>query len=188
EGAVMDAVRASFLRVDLDAVKARAERVPWVQSASVRRAWPRDVYVQFTEQQLLARWNGDAWVNQAMQAVRVPGGELPVGTPRLEGPEGTQAQVYERYQALSEVLAVSSLSLQRLVLTPRRTWRLDIAPTGKDHYTIVLILDRDDTERKVERFARIWPELARGQRAIQHVDLRYTNGFAVQWKNAAGGG
>ena len=91
EGAVMDAVRASFLRVDLDAVKARAERVPWVQSASVRRAWPRDVYVQFTEQQLLARWNGDAWVNQAMQAVRVPGGELPVGTPRLEGPEGTQA-------------------------------------------------------------------------------------------------
>ena len=83
---------------------------------------------------------------------------------------------------------MSSLSLQRLVLTPRRTWRLDIAPTGKDHYTIVLILDRDDTERKVERFARIWPELARGQRAIQHVDLRYTNGFAVQWKNAAGGG
>ena len=124
ESAVMDSVRASFLRVDLDAVKARAERVPWVQSASVRRAWPRDVTVQFTEQRLLARWNGDAWVNQAMQAVRVPGGELPASVPQLDGPDGTQAQVYEQYQTLSETLADSGLSLQRLTLTPRRTWRL----------------------------------------------------------------
>jgi cell division protein FtsQ len=186
EAAVMDAVRASFLRVDLDTVKARVERVPWVQSASVRRAWPRDVYVQFTEQQLLARWNGDAWVNQAMQAVRVPGGDLPPEAPQLEGPDGTQAQVFERYQALNDMLAASGLRLQRLSLTPRRTWRLELTQAGRaTNNNVVLILDRDDTERKVERFARAWPELARTGRAIRHVDLRYTNGFAVLW--ASGG-
>lgn len=189
EAAVMEAVRASFLRVDLDAVKSRAERVPWVQSASVRRAWPRDVYVRFTEQELLARWNGDAWINQAMQAVRVPNGEVSEDTPRLEGPEGTQAQVFERYQALSAVLETFGLDVQRLSLTPRRTWRLEVTEAGKiRNSSIMLILDRDDIERKVERFARVWPELARSGRPIQHVDLRYTNGFAVQWKTGTAGG
>jgi cell division protein FtsQ len=191
ESAVMDAVRASFLRVDLDAVKERAERVPWVQSASVRRAWPRDVYVQFTEQQLLARWNGDAWVNQAMQAIRVPSGELPPDAPNLEGPEGTQALVFEQYQEMSELIAASGLHLKRLTLTPRRTWRVELddprAPVGKTDRSVVLILDRDDTEYKIERFTRLWPELARAGRAVEQVDLRYTNGFAVRWQNGMGG-
>jgi cell division protein FtsQ len=176
EAAVMDAVRASFLRVDLDAVKAKVEQVPWVQSASVRRGWPRDVYVQFTEQQLLARWNEDAWVNHAMQAVRVTGDELAHDLVQLAGPEGTQWQVYERHQVLNSLLAASGLKLTRLTLTARRTWQLEL-DNG-----LVLVLDRDDVERKVERFVRAWPQLAREAPAMRQVDLRYSNGFAVHWK------
>jgi cell division protein FtsQ len=191
EAAVMDSVRASFLSVDLDTVKTRVERVPWVQSASVRRAWPRDVAVQFTEQKLLARWNADAWVNQAMQAVRVPGSDVPAEVPQLDGPEGTQGQVFDRYESLSALLASSEFRLKRLTLTPRRTWRLELERTaaGKATNNVVLILDRDDVEHKVERFIRAWPELTRAGATIQHVDLRYTNGFAVQFKTgtAAGG-
>jgi cell division protein FtsQ len=180
ETAVLESVRASFLRVDLEAVKAKVERVPWVQSASVRRGWPRDVYVQFTEQQLLARWNGDGFVNQAMQAVRVPGAAAAPEAPELEGPEGTAWQVFERHQVLDTLLAPAGLKLKRLTLTPRRTWRLELG-NG-----LLLVLDRDDIEHKVERFAQSWPALrregAREARAIQQVDLRYSNGFAVQWK------
>lgn len=180
EAAVLETVRASFLRVDLDAVKRRVEQVPWVQSASVRRGWPRDIYVQFSEQQLLARWNEDAWVNQAMQAVRVPAVAAPAPVPRLEGPEGTQWQVFERHQMLDALLAGAGLKLARLTLTPRRTWRLEL-DNG-----VALVLDRDDIERKVERFVGAWPQLAREARAIQQVDLRYANGFAVKYKAGVG--
>jgi cell division protein FtsQ len=182
EVAVLDSVRASFLRVDLAAVKAKVEQLPWVQSASVRRGWPRDVYVQFNEQQLLARWNGDAFVNQAMQAVRVPGGEIAADAPRLEGPEGTQWQVFERHQMLNTLLAPAGLKLARLTLTARRTWRIEL-DNG-----VTLVLDRDDVEHKLERFAQAWPLLMREARAIQQVDLRYTNGFAVQFKAGRAGG
>ncbi len=175
ETAVMDTVRGNFLRLDLDAVKTKIEQVPWVQGASVRRAWPRDVYVQFTEQRLLARWNADAWVNQMLEAVHVSGNDLPPDAPRLEGPAGTQAQVFERYESLRGLLAASGLTLTRLTLTPRRSWRLEL-DTG-----LVLVLDREEPEQKIERFARAWPSLAREGHAIQQVDLRYTNGFAVQW-------
>ncbi len=183
ETAVMDTVRGNFLRLDLEAVKAKVERLPWVQSATVRRAWPRDVTVQFTEQRLLARWNADAWVNQALEAVRVTGDDLPRDVPRLEGPEGTQAQVFERYRTLSALLAASELALTRLTLTPRRTWRLAVNEIpGRSSVDLLLVLDRDEPEQKVGRFARAWPWLARERHAIRQVDLRYTNGFAVQWK------
>lgn len=175
EAAVMGTVRGNFLRLDLEAVKAKVERLPWVQSASVRRAWPRDVYVQFTEQRLLARWNADAWVNQALDAVRVPSDDPPRDMPLLEGPEGTQAQVFERYRTLSALLAASGMTLRRLTLTPRRTWRLELDGG------LVLVLDREEPEQKVGRFAHAWPWLARERQAIRQVDLRYTNGFAVQW-------
>jgi cell division protein FtsQ len=176
ESVVMDAVRGSFLRLDLDAVQERARRLPWIQSVSVRRGWPRDVYVQFSEQKLLARWNGDAWVNQALQAVQVPGGDV-AGLPMLEGPEGTEAQVYQRYQELNTQFSPAGLTLTRLTLTPRRTWRLEF------NSGLALILDRDAPPQKLERFLKAWPALAREGRAIQQVDLRYTNGFAVLWAN-----
>ncbi len=180
ESAVMETVRGNFLRLNLDAVKEKVERLPWVQSASVRRAWPRDVYVQFTEQQLLARWNGNAWVNQALDAVQVSGEGLPQDVPQLEGPEGTQAQVFERYQTLHNVMAASGLNLTRLTLTPRRTWRLEFEGG------LVLVLDREDAEQKIARFAQAWPMLARERASIRQIDLRYTNGFAVLWKPGRG--
>jgi cell division protein FtsQ len=176
EAAVMDAVRGNFLRLDLAAIRARAEKLPWVHEAAVRRQWPFDVHIRFTEHKLLARWNETAWVNQAGRAVRVPDTDHPRDLPWLDGPEGTSAQVYSRYQGLSRILAAAGLRLMRLALTPRRTWRIELEGG------LVLILDRDQPEHKVERFARLYPQLAHEARRFRVVDLRYTNGFAVEWK------
>ncbi|MEK7261238.1 MAG: FtsQ-type POTRA domain-containing protein, partial [Pseudomonadota bacterium] len=55
--AVEGAAQGNFLLLDLDTVKARAESLAWVYQAEVRRRWPRDLLIRFTEQQLLARWN-----------------------------------------------------------------------------------------------------------------------------------
>jgi len=173
--AVAGAVQGNFLRLDLDAVKARAESVPWVHQAEVRRRWPRDLAIRIHEQQLVARWNGDAWVNDAMQAVQVEGGTVPDNLPQLEGPAGTQALVFERYHAFSRRLANADLHIRRLVLTARRTWQIELT-NGMQ-----LILDRTQPDRKLERFAHAYVRtLAPHAATIRTVDLRYTNGFAVE--------
>ncbi len=174
--AVGEVAHGNFLQLDLDAVKARAESLPWVYQAEVRRRWPRDLYIRFSEQQLIARWNEAGWVNQARRAVRVTGDDLPADLPQLEGPEGTQAIAYERYQEFNRLLAGAGLQIRRITLTPRRTWRLEL--TGG----LVLVLDRAQPDRKLERFVRVYERtLARNGGAIRRVDLRYTNGFSVEW-------
>ena len=206
--AVADTAQGNFLLLDLDTVKARAESLAWVYQAEVRRRWPRDLLIRFTEQKLLARWNdyrdvggttprtGEVglrreqqpratpgavadesdWVNQGMQAVRVGGNDLPSDVPLLEGPVGTQAIVYERFQDFNRLLADAGLQVRKLTLTPRRTWELEL--TGG----FTLVLDRAQPDKKLERFARAYSRtLARAGTPVRHVDLRYTNGFSVAW-------
>lgn len=175
QAAVMSVVHGNFFLLNLDAVKARVESLPWVYKASVRRQWPQDVYVRFTEQQLAAYWSEGAFLNQAGDVVRVKADDLPAEFPRLEGPEGTGAQVLEHYKSLGRILAAAGLKLERITLTPRRTWRLGLS-NG-----MAIVLDRDQPERKLERFARVYAQsFASLASDIRQVDLRYANGFAVE--------
>jgi len=192
QAAVMSVVHGNFFLLNLDAVKARVESLPWVYKASVRRQWPQDVYVRFTEQQLAAYWSDGAFLNQAGDVVRVKADDLPAEFPRLEGPEGTGAQVLEHYKSLGRILAAAGLKLERVMLTPRRTWRLvvtngdgqgrtSIAGGRIPGATMTIVLDREQPERKLERFARVYAQsFALLASDIRQVDLRYANGFSVE--------
>ena len=175
QAVVMSVVHGNFFLLNLDAVKARVESLPWVYKASVWRQWPQDVYVRFTEQQLAAYWGDGAYLNQAGDVVRVKAADLPAEFPQLEGPEGTGAQVLEHYKSLGRILAAAGLKLERITLTPRRTWRLGLS-NG-----ITIVLDREQPERKLERFARAYAQsLTLLVSDIRQVDLRYANGFSVE--------
>ncbi len=209
QAAVMNVVHGNFFLLNLDTVKARVESLPWVYKASVWRQWPQDVYVRFTEQQLAAYWSNGAILNQAGDVVHVKADDLPAEFPRLEGPEGTGAQVLEHYKSLGRILAAAGLKLERITLTPRRTWQLVVTngdgqgrtsvgrsqlPASRDistslystggrmsGATITIVLDREQPERKLERFARVYAQsLTLLAPDIRQVDLRYANGFSVE--------
>jgi len=178
EAAVMETVRGNVLALDLDTVRARVEALPWVYSASVRRQWPHDVHVRFTEERLVARWGANAWLNHEGGVVEVNADDLPTDAPRLEGPEGTGPIVLRHFDEFNRLLAPAGLAATRLVLTPRRTWELEL------NGGLRLVIDRHAPHAKLTRFARVYalwlaPQAAR----LRQLDLRYTNGFAVAWRS-----
>jgi len=178
--AVMNSVRGNFFLLDLDAVGERARSVPWVYDVTVRRLWPDGVQVAFSEQQLAARWDQTGWVNVHGDYVDLKGQPGPDGLPQFAGPEGMQDQVLDHYRQLSRILAPANLQVASLTLTPRHSWNI-VLDNG-----LALTLGREDPEGKVARFARVYPQaLAALAARVRRVDLRYTNGFAVQWINPA---
>ncbi len=187
ERAVLPRVRGNFFLVDLDAVKQAVEAAPWVYRASVRRRFPRDVHINFTEQVLVAHWKQLHWVNQAGEIVRLKRGDVPLDLPIFDGPDGTSMQVLNHHGQFQGVLKPLGLTIHRLSLTPRRSWRLELDVAGADNdQRLVLILDREQWQKKIERFARVYGEtLARDLSAIRQVDLRYANGFSVEWRRPA---
>jgi cell division protein FtsQ len=185
EGVVLGLVRGNFFLVDLNAVRQRVEALPWVHRAEVRRSFPHDIAVQFTEERLAARWSDGAWVNTTGEVVRVTGADLPTNLPRLTGPDGTSAQVLAAYEGFRETLARSHLKIAALTLTPRRSWRLELEGEADDQ-RLTLILEHEQPRNRLERFARVYrASLASQATAIRQVDLRYTNGFAVEWQRGA---
>lgn len=176
--AVMDSVRGNFFLLDLDAIRERARTVPWVHEVTVRRRWPDGVHIRFSEQQLVARWGKRGWVNAQGEYVTLQGREGPAGLPLLTGPDGMQQRVLEHYRSLSDILTPVQLQVAALTLTDRHSWNIVL------HNGLVLTLGREDPELKVERFARVYPRaLAAQVTRAKRVDLRYTNGFSVEWTN-----
>ncbi|MFP5348236.1 MAG: cell division protein FtsQ/DivIB [Gammaproteobacteria bacterium] len=185
EAAVMGSVRGNFFLVDLDAIKQRVESIPWVHRASVRRSFPNEIAIAFTEQKLVARWGAREWVNASGEVVQVPAAELPAGAPTLAGPGGTSAQVLHAYRDFATALGDNPLRVRALTLTPRRVWRIELQPTTDAAAPpFVVMLDRDQPERRLERFARLFGRtLGAAVADVRVVDLRYTNGFSVEWRS-----
>ena len=181
KAAVIESVRGNFYLLNLDEVRERARTVPWVHDVTVRRRWPDGVHIRFSEQQLVARWGKNGWVNAQGEYVNLQGREGPAGLPLLVGPEGLQGRVLEHYRRLNEILAPAQLQVAALTLTDRHSWNIVL------HNGLVLTLGREAPEQKVERFARIYPRTLSAQTArAKRVDLRYTNGFSVEWANRSG--
>ncbi|WP_157582415.1 cell division protein FtsQ/DivIB [Shewanella woodyi] len=178
QAALRDLMQRSFFSADVNQVQAALEALPWVYQASVRREWPAKLKVYFVEQQVVAHWNGDAWLNIHGQVFDAPKRES-VGTlPLLAGPEGQSKLVLTTFRQLSELLKINGFNLHSLSLSPRHAWHASL-DNG-----IMLELGREDKMARIQRFINVYPTLEKQSKSVAKVDLRYDTGLAVGWKNA----
>jgi cell division protein FtsQ len=175
ERAALPYLTGSFLTVDLHAAQARIETLPWVSRAWVSRRWPNTIHVRFNEQNFIARWNDNAWMNDGGVVVTLPNLDGPADVVQLVGPQGSGAHVLAVYRQLNADLTKIDLSIAQLELTQRRMWKLQL------HDGIELVIGRDRIDERIRRFAQIYPFLIRTGKHIRRIDLRYANGIAVAW-------
>lgn len=169
-------IRGGLVYVNVDAVRRAVLALPWVRAVTVRRVWPDALSVSVQEQQPFAAWAGGGLVNTAGKRFAAPAGTGPEGLPVFAGPSGEAAVMSAGYRRFSGILASAGLLIRRLVLDERHAWRIRLV-SG-----VILEVGREDVEHRLQRFARVYrTTLAKEQTAIERVDLRYANGFAVKF-------
>jgi cell division protein FtsQ len=177
ENAVLPHLRGGFFTVDLAAIRAAAEALPWVARAQVLREWPDRVRIVVTEQRPAWLWGEDGLLNADAELFVTGERERPAGLPRLDGPAGSERALAEQYLALDAMLSRCAMRVARLQLDARRAARLTLAGG------IVLRLGRDDVADRVRRFCgSVLAALSARLADVAYVDMRYTNGFAVGWR------
>lgn len=178
--AVGGKVGGGFFGVDIGAIREAVAERPWVDRVQVRRMWPDRLYIHVTEHEPLARWADHGLVD--VNGVWFGAEQEPFtrSLPELVGPRGFERQLAERYRALRAGLQPVGLQPVRLVVTDRRAWQMTL------NNGIQLRFGRGDVDALLQRFARVYPRvLSESATRIAAVDLRYTNGFAVRWKEGA---
>lgn len=165
-------LKGSFVTVDLAAVQAAFERLPWVRRASVQRHWPPRLDVVLEEHAPFARWGDARLVNAHGELFEAAyDGRLPV----FSGPEGSAREMAIQYRYFRRSLAAIGEIPVELQVSERRAWRLKLE-SG-----LTLALGRENIESRLARFASVHARtLARLDRRVDYVDLRYANGFAVR--------
>ena len=102
--------------------------------------------------------------------------ELP-GLPRLAGPQGLERRVLDSFLRIGRTLDPLGLQMTQLALDERRAWHVSL-DSG-----VQLELGRVDGSRRLQRFVQAYPELFAGRmNELEYVDLRYSNGFSVRWR------
>jgi cell division protein FtsQ len=172
--------RAGYFAVDLQQAQDTLEQLPWVESAKVHKQWPDVLEVTLTEHQPLARWGEDRLLSVQGKLIDTPQGLDVSALPDLGGPDTQTTQVVELYQFANTLFAGHGQQLQRVRMDARGSWELRL-DGGID-----VVVGRHDARSRLQRFARVLPQLAASQKApIARADLRYTNGFTLSWGNPA---
>ena len=171
---------ASFLTLDLQQVRQLFEAVPWVRHAVVQRDFPNRLKVTIEEHQAVAWWgqSGSGRLlnrhGEVFDASPDEGEELP----ELAGPDHESPQVLALFGSLKTEFSRLDMNVARLQLNDRGSWSVDL-----DSGTHIE-LGRgtpDELLARVQRFTGTLSQLtARYPGALQSVDLRYPNGYALR--------
>ena len=166
-----------FFQVDVEAVRRAAQALPWVREVAVRRVWPDSLHIAVVERVAVARWNAAALLEDDASVFTPARPVKRDDLVRLEGPQGSQAEVLGAYMRLAPGLANLAGGITRLSLSSRGQWELEFG----SGLSLVPAAPLDAPE--VVRFANSLPAVLGGdlERAAR-IDLRYANGFAVRWR------
>jgi cell division protein FtsQ len=169
-------------RVDLADVQAQLLKNTWLTRADVRRVWPDTLVVQIAIHHPIARWQGDQLLDSDGSVFQPNGMSRGLANtealPNLSGPDGRQWAVWERYLSLKPALAAEGLEMTGLIENSRGS--LDVMVQGGTK----IRLGTEQIESRLQRLLDVYQKTLVGKLdQIAVIDLRYTNGFAVQWRN-----
>ena len=164
--------RGNLVTLDLGATRAAFEKLPWVRSVMLRRHWPGRLEVTLEEHVALARWGNAALVNTHGEVFEAAcDAELPVFT----GPAESAKEIAIQYEYFRSTLAAIGKTPVQVSVSSRRAWQIRLDGGA------VLELGRENVEARLARFVSAYDRtIARLNRRVEHVDLRYPNGFAVR--------
>ena len=180
-------LRGTFFTLDLARARAVFEAVPWVRQAVVRREFPNRLRVQLQEHRAVAYWGPEGesrLVNSFGEVFEANVGEVEQdGLPRLQGPDGQSAQIWEAFQGLRPLFEPMDLALEQLELSGRGSWRarLDsgaVIELGAGSLPEV----QARTQIFLKTLTQVSARYGRKPEALETADLRHQDGYALRMR------
>jgi len=182
---VLPALTGNYFNVDLRTAQQRFEALPWIRSAVVQRAFPNTLAVTLTAHVPVAHWGAQAndadierLVNAQGEIFEVSGGQLDTDSlPRLMGPDSTATNVLLLHEQLKTQLIDQTIA--EVGLSEQGLWHVKL---DSGAWLDLGSGEPSDIVQRVERWLKAMPQVTQryGAHRLQHLDLRYDNGFAMR--------
>jgi len=123
-------------------------------------------------------WNSSSLLSTEGELFSPKASTYPGQLTEFIGPDGKQITMLKYFVKMNRILSSLHAKISYLELTPYYTWKLKL-DNG-----IVLKMGYSDVLTRLSHFVKVYPKIV-GDRAnaVEYVDLRYSNGMAVRWKD-----
>lgn len=166
-----------FFWLEVEAVQEDLKQLPWIAFSRIRRIWPDKITLTITEKIPQARFGEEQILTTEGSLFKVSGMPISEKLPSFKGPEDLAKEMQQQYLSLLELLGPIGLTIQALELAPNGVWRI-MLDNG-----IAIILGKVAITERLARFVLAYQGgLQAHVQRIAYVDLRYTNGMALGWK------
>lgn len=173
-------VRKGFFATRLHDVAKALEALPWVASASVRKRWPDTLAITVYERRPVAHWDTNRLITRDGTIFTAPDATSSEGMPYLSGPDARGDDVLRFFAHADAALQKVQLQPIGAHLDERGAWQIDLANGAH------LVVGRQSPRQHLARFVAVYPQLsATHDKPMTRADLRYSDGFAVRWRQPA---
>ncbi|MGH8050934.1 MAG: cell division protein FtsQ/DivIB [Arenimonas sp.] len=180
---VLPNVKKGYFAVDLEQVRRNISVLPWVKQVDVRKRWPDRLEVTVAEYKPLARWGENKLLAENGEIFAIPK-NAKFKLPLFEAPDANTSDIMSFYSYAKPLFLTMGLQIQSIQMSARGSWSLTLSDG------LEIEVGRGEPQQRLARFARLMPQIKNDalNRQLIRADLRYTNGFALSWKQAASKG
>lgn len=173
--AIAGKMHGGYFNLNISHIKTVVENMPWIKAVNVRRVWPDTVSISVVEQTPVAVWNNKALLNNK-GIVFIPDNFKVTGLPEFIAPTGTGTLAVDWFNIFQTKLIPQQLKISKLTMDARRAITLELT-NG-----VTIVLGREIQLKRLSRFIDVYNyQLNRNIAMVKKIDLRYSNGLAVQW-------
>lgn len=176
---IVPCLNHNFFGVNLELIVEKLSQLPWVENVSVRRVWPDNVQIFIDERVPVAVWNHEAILSKDGALFSVDTLADFAYLPKFKGPYDKQNQMLAYFNNLQNLLQLCHLDIKEFIMT------VDNMLEIKCSNGIYLRLGNKKVAKRLSDFVKVYPKMMRYSDNIEYVDLRYSNGMAVKWKNSS---
>jgi cell division protein FtsQ len=175
--ALMPLVTASIFDADMQKIHETVTKLAWVKNASVERVWPDTIDIKVHERKAYVRWGQHGLLTEYGELFTPSNVDQFQSLLLVDGPKQQEAKALEIMKGVNIALEDQALELAEFKVNDREAWEIKLK-TGLE-----ILLGRTGQLKKLQRFLDTFPVIGQEKiAAMQVVDLRYPNGYAVSWK------
>lgn len=178
---IMQKIDGGFFSLNISELKSALEQQAWIETVAIRRVWPDKLQITVSEQQPVAVWNGGQVINRKGELFAPSDKELPRYLVKVSGPDGAHQLLMAHYFAIEKLILDAGLRVSSININERRA--LQVILTNGVRLLLGRVRSVEQSADEVQRFISAFDKkLSPRFDEVALVDLRYTNGLAVRWK------
>jgi len=174
---VENVVSGNFFTLNVADLYQRLLALPWVKQVWIHRVWPDKINVNVQEQMPIGVLKGRGLINQEGDVFASSSQIFEEKLVLFDVAETFEKKAIQYYQQYVDVLRSTGLKIKSYHFNIRNSQSI-IFTNGLE-----LKLGKQDTKNRMTLFVLAYAKnIGPKVDAIKRLDFRYTNGFAVQWK------